>query len=401
MATVTYTRATLTQIREATTNKTFDLLTVAPPAGSTNTVLDFTTTVGGTEITPIQLGFGALVDGFITERFAAETDLSGGTFTLKHYGYVETGTPNATFRVKLYRVLRGGTGETRYITSFDGPTALVSGGVGTLKTWNWTIPADTVVQAEERLWVQLLAVPFGGGAMAAGLVKVVFNTTTIGSDVRVEYSNTFTFIPNTLRLIPRSTTAVGIGTYRDLLTTTSTVTTAVVNTAASGTEIQWTFTAGGTAAEWVSGRMGKNFYLANPDVDNAAVSINLNALQSATAANCGVRAKLFRLRNGTETQFFTGDNTTELGTSAANRVINSVTGTLTPSEFLEDDRIVARFYIIPSAGQTMGGARTCTLNYNSSASWVDLVGLPLLKAEADAAASWTVPDGQSTLGVGN
>jgi hypothetical protein len=72
-------------------------------------------------------------------------------------------------------------------------------------------------------------------------------------------------------------------------------------------------------------------------------------------------------------------------------------------EMMADDRIVVRFYIIPIG--TMGGARTCTTNYDWSGStgnaYLSLLETPGVKLESDPPEVWTVPDGMSTLGLAN
>jgi hypothetical protein len=394
MAKTLHARGTLTQLTKPGTDRILDLL--SSPAASGGLSMEFTTTAGGTEITP-NFG-GQLIHGFVSERFATQTPLSGN-LVLRHYAASGQDT-NATIRLRMHRVLRGGTNETRFIGDFDGPSEII-GDSSTLKTWSWALPAGLTFEEEERMYVQFRAVPFSGLTMQAGTISMGFNLSSALFRCEVELPGTVTTLSNAPRMIPRSLTGIGIGAYRDLLITAAgTTSTAIVNTVTggAGTEVQWTLTAGGTAAAWISERLSRNFYLSNPDASNAAISASAWALESATTANAAVRLKLFRYRGGAETLIFTGDNTTELGTSFASRAMNSLTG-FTPVEFLEDDRIVAKFYIIPAG--TMASGRTCSLQYDFTNTWIDILGLPRLKAEADAGATWTVPDGQSTLGIGN
>jgi hypothetical protein len=133
------------------------------------------------------------------------------------------------------------------------------------------------------------------------------------------------------KLFLRSSQANGIGaTYFDMLTTAgSGSATAVVNSAASGTEIQWTDTAGGSVVQFVSGRAPSGgFTLTSTD-------ISIWALESNGQANCGGRFRVFK--------------------RAAN---------VTDTAFAENDRILLKLYIT-NVG-TMGSGRTCTLTYNAA-----------------------------------
>jgi hypothetical protein len=142
--------------------------------------------------------------------------------------------------------------------------------------------------------------------------------------------------------------------------------TGVVNTAASGTNIPWTRTAGGTVLEFVSGRAPVGgFTLAG------TVSAHISALESNMSANCGGRLHLYkRAANGTETEINGSpwDDGAELNpTTAASR---DWTGTPTPSSvaFAQGDRLVARYYIT-AAGGTMASGYTCTIQYNGGANF--------------------------------
>src|SRR5687768_8161768 len=90
--------------------------------------------------------------------------------------------------------------------------------------------------------------------------------------------------------------------------------TAVVNTAASGTEIQWTQTAGGSVIQFISGRAPSGgFTLTSTD-------ISIWAQESNAQANCGGRFRVFkRAANGVETELGGGpfNDGVEFGTSAA------------------------------------------------------------------------------------
>lgn len=162
------------------------------------------------------------------------------------------------------------------------------------------------------------------------------------------------------KLFLRNTAASGIGVFQDMLTTAGSASdTGVVNTTASGTEIQWTQTAGGTALEWISGRVpAGGFTLAG------TMTFSIWAHESNMNANCGARARVFkRTAAGSESEIGGGpfDDGVEFGTAAAEMVW---TGTPTSTAFAEDDRLIVRYYITNIG--TMGGSFTCTLTYNTA-----------------------------------
>ena len=154
-----------------------------------------------------------------------------------------------------------------------------------------------------------------------------------------------------------------IGDFYDTNTTAnSSSTTGVVNTTASGTEIQWTRTAGGTVLEWISGRVPSGGFTLS-----GTVTYNIWAQESNMSANVGVAAKIFkRVPGGTETQVGT---TTSYGspTEISFSSVAEYSWTMTPGTgvaFAENDRLVVRFYII-NVG-TMGGGYTATCTYNGA-----------------------------------
>ncbi len=90
------------------------------------------------------------------------------------------------------------------------------------------------------------------------------------------------------KLFLRQTYASGIGAFLDMLPTASTdYITGVVNTAASGTQIQWTDSAGGSVLEWISGRVPSGGFTLS-----GTMSFSLWARESNMSANCGARARL-------------------------------------------------------------------------------------------------------------
>lgn len=156
----------------------------------------------------------------------------------------------------------------------------------------------------------------------------------------------------------RDTIMNGISGFRDaIITRGAASTTGVVNTTGSGTNIQWTKTAGGTAMAWISGRSPVGGWTLS-----GLVTVRLRALESAGQANAGSRIRLYKLAAaGGETEL-TGspwDDGAEYTTSDA-----AYDWTFTPTSmaFAEDDRLIIRWFIT-NVG-TMGAGRTCTMSYD-------------------------------------
>jgi hypothetical protein len=222
----------------------------------------------------------------------------------------------------------------------------------------------------------------------------------------VEFTENFTLVPGSIRLYHRRTSTIGIGNFLDLIPTAGVTTpgvTAVVATTAGATEKVWTRTSGGITLEWITPRFKRQWIWE----DLAQLSLaNVNAFESNANANCSIRVKVFHRdgRTGAETQIFQGNVNSELSTSltgygpgSSNKIITNV------KSFSEDDRIVARYYIIPAPSLTMGGSQTCTLGYDDSANpaYIDLLDLEEFKAETDPTAINITPSGTSMMGFGN
>jgi hypothetical protein len=132
---------------------------------------------------------------------------------------------------------------------------------------------------------------------------------------------------------------------------------AVVNTAASGTEIQWTVTAGGSTLAWISGRApAGGFTLTTTD-------ISIWARESSMNANCGGRYRVFkRTAAGSISELGGGpfNDGVEFTTAAAEY---TWLGNVTDTAFAENDRILIRVYIT-NVG-TMAAGFTCSLDFGA------------------------------------
>lgn len=168
-------------------------------------------------------------------------------------------------------------------------------------------------------------------------------------------------------LICRRSAAAGIGNFFDMTAGArgaEAFTTGVVNTAASGTQIQWTRTAGGTVLEWISGRVpAGGFTLAG------TMTFNIWALENNMNANCGARSRVFkRTAAGSESEVGGGpyNDGVEFGTAAA---VMNWTGVPTSTAFAENDRLIVRYYIT-NVG-TMATGFTCTIDYDGPTAAAD------------------------------
>ena len=160
------------------------------------------------------------------------------------------------------------------------------------------------------------------------------------------------------KLYLRNTQTNGIGaTYYDLITTVgASADTAVVDSTAAGTEIQFTKTAGGAVAQWISGRVSSGFTLTSTD-------ISLWLQENDALTNIGGRYRIFkRAADTTETEIGGGpfDNGVEFTTSAAEY---TWTGDVTDTAFAEDDRILLKLYITNIGTMAVG---TGTLTFNAA-----------------------------------
>jgi hypothetical protein len=131
----------------------------------------------------------------------------------------------------------------------------------------------------------------------------------------------------------------------------------VVNTVASGTEIQWTRAAAAEVLAWISPRLAAGVTLTTAD-------LQISAKESHVNANCGGRCRLFRRTpDGTETELGGGpfNDGVEFTTSFAQYLW---TCNFTDTAFNAGDRILLKVYITNIG--TMGGGYTCTLQFNAA-----------------------------------
>lgn len=162
------------------------------------------------------------------------------------------------------------------------------------------------------------------------------------------------------KLFLRSTQTNGIGaTYFDMVTTAGAgSTTAATTTTASGTEIQWTQSAGGAELLFVSGRApAGGFTLTTTD-------ISVWCHESASAVNTGGAYRIFkRASGGTETELGGGLYSDGVEFTKTTPTEMLWTGNPTDTAFAEDDRILLKIKAVPVG--TMG-AGTVTLTYNAA-----------------------------------
>jgi hypothetical protein len=350
---------------------------------------------------------------FFTPRLAADATISAD-IAFTHASYMSAAGLNATIHVKVYRVTSGG-GDVETLIG-EGTSGDIGSTSGVQKTMTIPVPTPVVVYAGERIALRVYATRLDSGTpMGTGIVKFDFGGFAAAfDDTSLDLPDGLTWMANTTKLFARRTNVTGIGNFFDLLLTNgaSASTTGVVNTVAGGTQVQWTRTAGGTVLEWISPRakVGWTFSATSELPANNFFSIEPSVHESATAANCGWRVKCFRRRGSSEVECFSGDDTSELATSSQSRTVSSTMAgvTVTATDFLPDDRLVVRLYIIPASGQTMGGSRTCTVTYDNNTTTatgnvlVTFQDMSLdFKAEGDPAETGIIPSGTSTMGLGN
>lgn len=175
----------------------------------------------------------------------------------------------------------------------------------------------------------------------------------------------------------RTSSDSGIPGFLDAVSTEGAAgTTGVVDTAASGTNIQWTDTPGGILLEWVTRRSpAAGWTLAG------SITAALIVHESNVAANAGLRMRLFkRSAAGSETEISGSpwDKATELTTTPLNASLALTPGS---TAFAENDRLVIRA-LITNVGGTMAAGHTATLTYNGP--WASGEGSRLILTETVA-----------------
>lgn len=150
--------------------------------------------------------------------------------------------------------------------------------------------------------------------------------------------------------------------------------TAVTNTVASGTSIQMTATAGGTALKWITKPIA-----AAVTIPAVSALISGWALESNAAANASIGFGVYKYDVSASSPlaaspFISYANATELTTSIASRRAGASAGTST--DFDAGDRIVIQANVV-NVG-TMGGSRTVTMDFDGPTdaadgdTWVDV-----------------------------
>lgn len=158
------------------------------------------------------------------------------------------------------------------------------------------------------------------------------------------------------KLFLRETTSQPGAAYRAMLPTAGpALTTGIVTATASGTEIQWTKTAGGALLQWLSppAPVG-GFTLAG------LMTFNLWARESANTVNAGCRARVFKWAAGVETEVLGGPWSAGVEMSTG-MLVRNWTGTPTSTAIAADERLVVKFYVTNIGTMAAG---TATMDYN-------------------------------------
>lgn len=175
------------------------------------------------------------------------------------------------------------------------------------------------------------------------------------------------------------------------ITPGSAMTTSVTNTAASGTNIQITATAGGSTIKWLTRPLAANVTI------SGTATCNIWGLESNNQANASLRCRYFKYSGGSEgAQIFIAQASSELTTSATAK---SMSATPTSTAFSAGDRIAIYVYLENCSATsgcptgTMGGSRTVTVDYDAGTggadgdSWMQITETVGVQKFGDAAAS--------------
>ena len=152
-------------------------------------------------------------------------------------------------------------------------------------------------------------------------------------------------------------TSTRVSGYYDLdASSISSGETFVVNTAASGTNIQWTVTAGGSTAAWISPPLASG-------VTITTGTMYAYEQESNAKANCKGRLKVYRYTGGSESDSMGGPFDDDVEMDNALRA-DSWTANVTDVAFSAGDRIVVKMFITNNG--TMVTGYTCTLQTGST-----------------------------------
>lgn len=336
-------------------------------AGSSMTFSGLGTTV--LETGERVIAFTEIPLSFYTERVTAPVTISG-TITFNLW-INRAATALGRLRVRLWKLSAGGTNIETPIGTFDPSVDLASGTAAV----NFTgTPTAFTLGVDERVVMRVYVTPVGG-SFGTGTILFDYNTNVgLNGDSWISFTETIASRPDVTRLFLRRTNVNAIGNFLDALDAKggSAFTTAVVNTAAGGTLIQWTRTAGGTVFELISGRVrGPGFtWDANTIalIANNPLLFGIYVKTSNNLSNAALQLKIYRRRNGTDLLVYTGPTGTKLTTTSVAQATQG--GTLAQqTDFLEDDRVVIRPYLTNSG--TMAGGFTATIEYDGN---VDAAG---------------------------
>lgn len=386
MATTIYTRNTLTHPGAIPQNGYFDMLTTGSGVQlTTNSMVTAPAEYPGEK----QFALTGVALAWWSPRVAAPVTISGSmTFNIwinGDAGYV------GLARVRLFKITAGGSAIESLIATATTDAMTATNAIHSVSV---TPSTPVVLSVGERLILRVYLVTTTGN----GTLK--YNSTT----TNLVLAETVTFTPNGTKLYLRSTTTIGIASFMDLSETIGTGVgiTATVNTSAGATQVQWTKTAGGAIAEWISQRIKAPGWTAQLVANFVAHFYSV--AESSLSANCGFLYKVFKRRpDGTETLVYTRAVGAELTTTPTTLTLTGG-GTLAQvTNFAEDDRVVVRVYI-ENQGGTMGGGFNCSLMYDGggvASPDVTLLDSPEFKLSTDPAGSSSVPGAMTTGGVGN
>jgi hypothetical protein len=398
MATRFWMRRTKTITRAQSDLIAYQDMTGVRTATGTPMLINATPPGGGPGNQPDGSSYFAL---FYSDRFAASFTLSGAvTASVTAGAWPPTLTVPVRPRVKLSKITSGGSDIETAIGTFESSTDM-SGNVSNV--FSFTPPTSITIAPNERLIARLYYFMPGGGDWNVDPATFSYDASASAASY-IELADTVTTKPNGAKLWLRRTTTIGISTFMDLLPVLGSTanTTAVVNTAAGGTEIQWTKTAGGALAHWITKRFKYGWSV--DDVNS--FDSRILALESNASANVTLRLKIFKRKpDGTEVLVATKNDGagTELPVTVSART--GVMTSVTPMTVEEDDRLILRAYAA-NAG-TMGGGFTATINYDSNVdsgsgnSSITIFESAEFKEETDPARSFTVPSGGQMLGLSN